>query len=235
MRTRSCLLVLCVLSAVGVCSSTSAPGVPHIRDCRSPEKETFSCWWKPGSNGGLPTQYRLYYKKEKETFQECPDYVSAGENSCFFDKAHTSIWVEYTLRVEAINALGNSSSVFEIPDVMTYVKPDPPVNVTVLVNSTSPTPYLQIKWKGPPNVDTKSGWATTKFELRCKKNDSENWEIFKLDSHEYLNLYHLEPGALYMIQVRCILDSGSWSDWTHTTFAKIPKSKPLKLSFSLRP
>ncbi|XP_012733931.2 prolactin receptor b [Fundulus heteroclitus] len=228
MRTRSCLVVLCMLSAVGVCSSTSAPGVPYIRDCRSPEKETFSCWWEPGYDGGLPTQYRLYYQKEKESFKECPDYVSAGENSCYFNKIHTSFWVEYTLRVEATNAFGNSSSVFEIPDVMTYVKPDPPVNVTVLVNSTGPTPYLQIKWRPPPNVDTKSGWATIKFELRHKRNDSDNWETFNLDSREYLNLYNIEPGALYMIQVRCMLDGGSWSDWTKTTFAKMPDiEKPL--------
>ncbi|KAM4746636.1 prolactin receptor b [Anableps anableps] len=224
MKMHLSLVILCVLSVAGVCSSTSAPGNPRIVDCRSPEKETFACWWEPGSDGGLPTEYHLYYEREKlEGVQECPDYVSAGTNSCFFNKEHTSFWAEYNLRVVATNALGNASSEFLITDVMEYVKPDPPVNLTVVVNSSAPSPYLQVKWKSPPNVDVRTGWVTPKYELRYKQNHSKEWEVVGRGIENNLNLHNVEPGVLYMIQVRCNLDHGKWSEWSNTTFAKIPK------------
>ncbi|XP_072227880.1 prolactin receptor a [Leuresthes tenuis] len=215
------LLLLFMLHAEA--TSYSLPGKPTLKRCRSPEKETFTCWWEPGSDGGLPTNYALYYRKENsDTVYECPDYFTAGENSCFFNKNDTSIWVNYNITVVATNTLGNTFSDPVDIDVVYIVMPNSPENVTVTVSEDKGWPFLRVSWEPPPKADTRSGWITLIYELRIKLEREDEWEMHLAGQQKVFNIFSLRSGGTYLVQVRCKPDHGFWSEWSSTSYVKVP-------------
>ncbi|XP_067262095.1 prolactin receptor b [Chanodichthys erythropterus] len=223
------LTLMWLLSWIPHSMCHSPPGRPRLTKCRSPEKETFTCWWEPGSTGGLPTSYHLYYRKESsvEVF-ECPDYHKAGNNSCYFDKRHTSIWIIYNITVVASNTLGKAYSESVEVDVMDIVQPHPPENVNVTLMQTKNSPYFLVQWPPPHDADTRSGWVTIKYEVRLKmenrgdEKDRSSWESYDAGKQLEFSIYSPQPGAKYVIQVRCKLDQGLWSEWSPSAFIQLP-------------
>lgn len=217
-------VLLILTSAVFRCYSSSPPGKPVLSQCRSPDKETFTCRWEPGANDGEDTTYRLLYEKEQASgIFECPDYHTAGKNSCFFGRNHTSIWIDYFLTVVAINAFGNTTSdVYKI-DVVDIVKPYPPENLTLWLEHSEDIPTVHVTWN-PYNIGTKFGWITPKYQLRFKMDDT-SWNIKDAGVQTHFSLYSAAPKKLYMVQVRCALDNGAWSEWSNTAFIQVPQSK----------
>lgn len=223
-------VLLILISAVFQCSSNSPPGKPVLKQCRSPDKETFTCWWEPGANDGENTTYRLLYEKDQTNrILECPDYHSAGKNSCFFDKTHTSIWVDYFLTLVAINAFGNTTSDVYKFDVVDIVKPNPPENVTLWLELSEAIPTVHVTWN-PYNIGSKFGWITAKYQLRFKKEDNE-WNIKDAGIQTHFSLYSASPGRLYTVQVRCALDNGAWSEWSNTAIIHVPLSESKQQQF----
>ncbi|XP_043926058.1 prolactin receptor isoform X2 [Protopterus annectens] len=215
-----------ILPKTGKGNVHSPPGKPELTMCRSPDKETFTCWWKPGYDGGFPTSYALYYTKERdEQVYECPDYGTGGENSCFFDKKHTSIWTIYVLTVNATNMLGSNISDPVHVDVAYIVQPHPPANITVKVEASNPhAPTLLIKWSPPLLADVKSGWITLEYELRMKVDKGEKWEVYHVGQQTQFIVHSFHPGQDYIIEVRCKPDHGFWSEWSTPVSIHTPKS-----------
>ncbi|KAK2845635.1 hypothetical protein Q7C36_010489 [Tachysurus vachellii] len=225
------------------CACHSTPERPKLTGCRSPDKETFSCWWEPGSTGELPTTHRLFYRKERsEEVFECPDYHSAGNNSCFFDKAHTSIWIFYNITVMASNSYGNTFSEPVEVDVVDIVQPHSPENMTLSLMGLKDQPYFLVKWEAPHDIDTHSGWVTLKYEVRVKQEHGgqkqvSDWEMYRVGKQKELSIFSPKPGGNYTVQVRCKLDEGLWSEWNSPMFIQMPynseKKKPVLIFIAI--
>ena len=40
-----------------------------------------------------------FHFRDIQEWKECPDYVSAGENSCYFNSSYTSVWTPYCIKL----------------------------------------------------------------------------------------------------------------------------------------
>ncbi|NXD82223.1 PRLR protein, partial [Halcyon senegalensis] len=219
------IILLLLLTAVGLIGQ-SYPRKPKIIRCRSLEKETFSCWWKPGSDGGLPTNYTLFYSKDsEEKIYECPDYRTSGPNSCYFDKNHTNPWTTYNITVMATNEMGINSSDPQYVDVTSIVQPDAPVNLSLETKTSASIMCLWAKWSPPPLADVSSNSHVYHYELRLKPEEKEEWEIVSVGVQTQYRVIGLQPGVKYVVQVRCILDLGKWSEWSSERCIQIPNGE----------
>ncbi|NXH20179.1 PRLR protein, partial [Bucco capensis] len=216
------IILLPVLTAVQL-TGQAYPGKPKIIRCHSLEKETFSCWWKPGSDGGLPTNYTLFYSKDsEEKIYECPDYQTSGPNSCYFDKTHTNPWTTYNITVMATNEIGSNSSDPLYVDVTSIVQPDAPVNLSLETNTSTSIIYLWAKWSPPPLADVSSKSHVYHYELRLKPEEKEEWETISVGAQTQYKVTRLKSGVKYFVQVRCMLDSGEWSEWSSKRCIQTP-------------
>ncbi|KAM9454351.1 growth hormone receptor isoform 1-T1 [Clarias gariepinus] len=202
---------------------------PYIYYCRSPNMETFTCWWHPLDNslqGDDNITYRLLYTLGNGPPTECPDYVSSGPNSCYFDTVHTVVWEVYCLNVTAYSSSGSFTSNEHCLDVADIVEIDPPFNLTyTLLNMTKDEACctVLVSWQYPIAQHVQIGWITLVYELRYRAvSEPNNWKVKERLREPHLELLGLSVGS-YEVQVRCRSKNNNlWSKWSAPITVDIP-------------
>ncbi|NWS22078.1 GHR protein, partial [Pachyramphus minor] len=200
---------------------------PQISICRSPEMETFSCYWTDGNFYNLTaprTIQLLYMKSIDEDWKECPDYVTSGENSCYFNVSYTSIWVPYCVRLASKNQVFDQKC-FSVDEI---VLPDPPVHINWTLLNTSQTGIhadIQVRWDPPPTADVQKGWITLEYELQYKEVNETKWKELKPRVSTMVPLYSLKMGRDYEIRLRSRQQTsekfGEFSEIVYVSFSQL--------------
>ncbi|XP_043106831.1 growth hormone receptor-like [Puntigrus tetrazona] len=196
---------------------------PYIYRCRSPNMEIFTCWWRPIADQDN-VSYTLHYSRGERALQECPDYVSGGVNSCFFDAKHTQIWEIYCMNVTAHTRTGPISSYKHCVDVADIVEIDPPFNLTYIMLNESVgelSRSILLSWLYPVEPQVREGWITLIYELRYRPlSQPDSWRL-----RERLREPHVEldlPVGKYEFMVRCrSANSKHWSAWSESITVNI--------------
>ncbi|XP_077434786.1 prolactin receptor isoform X2 [Vanacampus margaritifer] len=205
---------------------------PHIYNCRSPNMEVFTCWWHPLTNlsEGEDVTYVLTYSIDNGPKRECPDYGSAGANSCHFDSSHTLIWNIYCMNVTAVTARQNFTSPQHCLDVADVVQTDAPVNLTYQLMDAGGDEVghdVLLTWAYPRPSDLKYGWITLVYELQYRQvSQPEKWKVKQSLREPYVKLLGL-PINDYVLRVRCRSQNyGLWSNWSQPALMSIPTQAP---------
>uniref|UniRef100_H0YVL6 Growth hormone receptor n=1 Tax=Taeniopygia guttata TaxID=59729 RepID=H0YVL6_TAEGU len=200
---------------------------PQISKCRSPEMETFSCFWTAGNlyNLTVPRILQLLYKKSnEEDWKECPDYVTSGQNSCYFNASYTSVWTPYCVQLASKNEVYDKKC-FSVDEI---VLPDPPVHLNWTLLNTSQTGIhgdIQVRWDPPPTADVRKGWITLEYELQYKEVNETKWKELKPRLSTMVPLYSLKTARDYEIRIRSRQRTsekfGEFSEILYVSFSQI--------------
>ncbi|KAM9253547.1 growth hormone receptor [Dugong dugon] len=212
---------------------TNSSGKPKFTKCRSPELETFSCHWTNGVHHNLrsPGAVQLFYIRRStqewtQEWKECPDYVSAGENSCYFNSSYTSIWIPYCIKLTD-NGGTVDQKCFSVEEI---VQPDPPIslNWTLLnISLTGIHADIQVKWEPPPSADVHKGWIVLEYELQYKDVNETQWKMMDPVLSTSVPVYSLRLDKEYEVRVRSRQRNfEKYGEFSEVLYVTLPQMSP---------
>ncbi|XP_042303323.1 growth hormone receptor isoform X2 [Sceloporus undulatus] len=181
--------------------------------------ETFSCYWTTGNfpNFTTPGTIHLLYSKRKSEWEECPDYVTAGENSCYFNTSYTSVWVPYCIKLADKNQIYDEKCL-RVEDI---VIPDPPVGLNWTVLNSSPLGIytdILVTWKPPPSADVRNGWITLNYLLQYREVNETNWNEKEAKDATKFPVYALKTCHDYEIRVQAKVSTGAYGEFSEVIY-----------------
>ncbi|XP_051984812.1 interleukin-27 subunit beta [Xyrauchen texanus] len=197
------------------------PSPPDVY-CWSPSyPKRAICSWTLNPDPILPTHYITTYRTYSDPLssaQQCQKWEEQ-DSQCVLEELKMFEIEPTLINITAINALGSATRIwpFLFEDI---VKPDPPVNVTVMV---MPGRKLSVQW-GPPPTWLDPVNFPLKYKVKFYWGKPETARTLGPYESNKMVLSGLVAGRTYYIQISAkdFLDGGQSSSWSGPISATIP-------------
>ncbi|XP_051554042.1 interleukin-27 subunit beta-like isoform X2 [Myxocyprinus asiaticus] len=179
------------------------------------------CSWTLNPDPILPTHYIATYRSYSDPLssaQQCQKWEEQ-DSQCVLEELEMFEREPTLINITAINALGSATRIwpFIFEDI---VKPDPPVNVTVMV---MPGRKLSVQW-GPPPTWLDPVNFPLKYTVKFYWGKPDTARTLGPYESNKMVLSGLVAGRTYYIQISAkdFLDGGQSSNWSALISATIP-------------
>uniref|UniRef100_A0AAR2M2X2 Fibronectin type-III domain-containing protein n=1 Tax=Pygocentrus nattereri TaxID=42514 RepID=A0AAR2M2X2_PYGNA len=159
------------------------------------------CTWNPGEEtSSIPTTYTLHTEIRNQAFKYVPP---PGKHFYRVPRNGFALFYEVQVHVEAVNALGRSTSEHWVMDPMETVKLDTPEIQKV---GTEKYGCLRHKW----SLSERQRWIVKYMCIEIRLTPIKPGTI------DVCDLLH---GMMYQSEMRVRYRSSPWSEWSHPTVA----------------
>ncbi|XP_067308588.1 interleukin-27 subunit beta [Pseudorasbora parva] len=197
------------------------PSLPDVY-CWSPSyPKRAICSWTLTPDPMLPTHYITTYRSFSEPLssaRQCQKWEEQ-DRQCALEELEIFASEPTLINITAVNALGSTTHIW--PFIFEQiVKPDPPVNVSVMV---MPGRKLSVQWGPPPTWPDPVNFLL-KYTVKFHWGKPEKARTLGPYESNKMVLSGLVAGRTYYIQISAkdILDDGRNSDWSAPISAIIP-------------
>ncbi|XP_016329541.1 interleukin-27 subunit beta-like [Sinocyclocheilus anshuiensis] len=196
------------------------PSPPDVH-CWSPSyPKRAICSWTLTPDPILPTHYSATYRSFSDPLSSARQCQKWGEQDrqCALEQLEIFASEPTLINITAVNALGSTTRIWPI-SFEQIVKPDPPVNVSVMV---MPGRKLSVQW-GPPHTWPDPVNFLLKYTVKFHWGKPETARTLGPYESNKMVLSGLVAGRTYYIQISAkdSLDDGQSSDWSEPISATV--------------
>uniref|UniRef100_A0A8C9A050 Interleukin-6 receptor subunit beta n=1 Tax=Prolemur simus TaxID=1328070 RepID=A0A8C9A050_PROSS len=203
------------------------PEKPKNLNCIVNEGRKMMCYWDPGRETYLETNFTLKSEWATEKFADCKTKRDTP-TSCTVDYSPV-YFVNMEVWVEAENALGKVTSDHINFDPVDKVKPNAPHNLSVS-NSEELSSILKLTWI---NSNIKNV-IRLKYDIQYRTKGASAWSQIPPEdtasTRSSFTVQDLKPFTEYVFRIRCMKEDGKgfWSDWSEEASGITYEDRPSK-------
>ncbi|KAM6395145.1 interleukin-6 receptor subunit alpha [Rhynochetos jubatus] len=214
------------------------PETPHVSCYRRSHDKDVLCEWPLRAKPSPGTRATLWVKQrftvENATEQRCRYFSKARKFVCRVKVPPGADDTKALVVSTCVsNGAGGSAGQDKIITLSSVLKPDPPLNVTVMALEKAPH-RLRVNWSYPSSWDPRFYWL--RFRVRYRPEPARTFVEVDQVTTTWLDIHDAWGGTRHVVQVQAQEEfgHGTWSEWSQEAVGT-PWTDPRDLTSEMGP